>query len=244
MTHRRRRRPPPPRRSAARVAPAPPQEASRASARPSTPRDDPAPRARPSAAEPAVDGRRPRRGARRRASAAGWSPTGSPPIRRRSPSVSKELEAGPGAAEGLDRTGPRCRSPRCCPGSPARRPGRRTPAWPRPCRSRSCRPTMPALVPSRAGQGRRRRAAAAREGARRRARGARVPRRAQRRVGARRLRDPDHARRADARLLGPQRRCRRRPTWCLNGLDRSRSRARSRSSRRRTPRTGCARRRC
>ena len=62
-------------------------------------------------------------------------------------------------------------------------------------------------------------------------------------VGARRLRDPDHARRADARLLGPQRR--------RGGPDLVPGRARldhglgrdSRSSRRPTPRTGCARRR-
>ena len=54
---------------------------------------------------------------------------------------------------------------------------------------------------------------------RRRPAGARLPRRPDRRLGARHLRDPDHARRADlvctARSGGRE----ASPTWCLEGLD-------------------------
>ena len=106
--------------------------------------------ARPSAAEPAVDGRRPRRGARRRPSAAGSSRTRSPPIRRRPTApVAEGARRRPGAAEGLLGLAARAAAAGAARARRARPPGRPTPASRRPSRSRSCRPTTRRSCPPR-----------------------------------------------------------------------------------------------
>ena len=118
----------------------------------------------------------------------------------------KELDAGPGAAEGLDRLG---RAHAAAGAARARgragldavlRPGhdRLGRAGARRRRRRWC-PPRSSRTPTAGCRGPRRRASS---GSRR----ARTAACARGDVGPRRLRDPDDARRADARLLGPQRR--------------------------------------
>ena len=239
----RRRRPPRPRprrrRGRRPAAPAPPRS-SRTSARRSTPRDDPPPSERPRAAEPALDGRRSRRGARRRARR--WC-------------VANRIAADPaGGLVGRQgaRPGParlkvssdwaEVRRPPTLPGlagAPAWTPyaGLDTTVSVALCRppTRHCPERARAEAEGGLPHPRRRASSGSR----------RAPTAAcARAIGARHLRDPDHARRADARLRGAHRRAR--------GADLVPERARLDHGRGRdaaqpgapTRRTGCARPRC
>ena len=158
-----------------------------------------------------MDGRGRRRGARRRRSAGGRSRTASRADPAAAPSRRKVLDAGPARLKVSAGWAARRRAPPALPGLDEARP----PTCPTPGLTTTVSVALvPAdsasLVPGRAGDEGRGRPAQGRDRTRRRPAGARLPRRPHRRLGPRRLRDPDHARacsRSCARpAAGPRRR--------------------------------------